>query len=164
VTAPLGRRFLAFLIDGIIAFALLQLSFRAFGENFFRVNADTPDALLALNLAIAALYGIAPVVLWGGTPGKLAMGLYISDSSGNGVSVWRATLRHVAFSNFFVTTLFTPSFDFALYFDGLLWIVSLIMMFTDAAQRRALHDRIAGTRVLRGKATPRDTQPSLEAI
>lgn len=72
---------------------------------------------------------------WHGSPGKHALGLRVTDLQGRRLSLLRVLLRHVA---------------------GLLSWLTLNLGHLLAAlppHRRALHDRIAGARVVRGQAS-----------
>jgi uncharacterized RDD family membrane protein YckC len=154
VRAPLMRRFLAFLIDGVILFALAQVEFAAFWGEILALHRHIPVGLLLANAAIGMFYAVAPVVIWGGTPGKLVMGIYIATESGSYLSVWQAALRYMAISGFFVTSVARESSlagSVPLYIDLLWFGATLIMLVADQNGHRALHDRIAGTRVLRGR-------------
>jgi uncharacterized RDD family membrane protein YckC len=155
-TAPLGRRLLALLIDLFVGFLITQAVFRAFGQELFVLNRDIPSAARAATLSWAVVYNTLPVVLWGGTPGKLLMRLYIAHSNGRRVSLWTAVLRDLAFNSFYVSYIASIlDRDTSLYLiDGIVLVVSLVMLFSDSDQRRALHDRIAGTRVLMGRPHP----------
>jgi uncharacterized RDD family membrane protein YckC len=69
----------------------------------------------------------------GGTPGKMVLGLSVTDMNGNRISFLRATGRY-----------------FAKILSGLILLIGFIMVgFT--AQKQGLHDKIASTLVLKGR-------------
>ena len=97
------------------------------------------------------------LLLWSATPGKRLMGMYVAGGDAGRVRPLNAALRVAAFHFFFVGLFFAE--DVGLRTLGwvfpLIMLTSLAMVVTDE-QRRALHDRIAGTRVLRGRAPSRE--------
>jgi uncharacterized RDD family membrane protein YckC len=92
---------------------------------------------LALYLGGSAIYYIGFVLAISATPGKIAMGLFIADQKGDKAEPDKVILRYLV--------LFVGAIAF-----GIGTIISIIMVLIDP-QRRALHDRIAGTIVLAGR-------------
>ena len=128
--AGFWRRFLAFLIDGIILATVDYFLGRAMGldPTDFHQDRTAYDALTTL---IHWLYfaGMESSSL-SATLGKLALGITVGDLNGNRISFLRATGRH-----------------FAKIISGLLCFIGYIMAgFT--AKKQALHDMIAGCLVL----------------
>lgn len=129
--AGFWRRAAAYLIDlGVLALLYALI----FGM------AIEPD--LALHAQVAAVYGI--VVAWlyfagmessdrQGTLGKLALGLRVAGSEGRPIGFGRATARH-----------------FAKILSALILYGGFVMVaFT--ARKQGLHDKLAGTVVLRAR-------------
>lgn len=83
-----------------------------------------------LMIPIAIAYGVVPPVMWGGTPGKLLLGLRIVKPDGSPIGYKESVIRWLA------TAL-----------SGLILGIGYLMIAWDP-ERRALHDRIAGTRVI----------------
>ena len=71
---------------------------------------------------------------WQATPGKRVLGMIVTDLAGSRISFGRATARHLA-----------------TYLSNILLIGYLMQPFTQ--KRQALHDRLAGTLVVRVAAT-----------
>jgi uncharacterized RDD family membrane protein YckC len=84
-----------------------------------------------IGLVTAAIFNIFFVGKYGATPGKMACKLRIVRPDGEPLSYWRAAGRH-----------------FAEYLSSLILLIGYIMAGFDE-QKRALHDRIADTRVIR---------------
>ena len=132
--APLLLRVLAVFIDGailiVIGFALIAITDPdALGE------AESANrASFVIGIVTGAIYHITFLVTMSATPGKLAMGLYVSDRQGARIRPDTAILRYIIFllGNAFLIGLF----------------ISIGLVLFDP-QRRAIHDRVAGTLVLR---------------
>lgn len=118
----------AFLIDWAVV--LLLSMFLALG-----VTADD-SARLAILLVVLSLYEIGFHVVIGATPGKMALRIHVAGPNAERLDPDKVILRYLIF------------------FLGILVIagavVSAVMVLTDP-QRRALHDRIAGSRVHYGR-------------
>jgi uncharacterized RDD family membrane protein YckC len=139
-TAGAVRRGVAFLIDEAIVGAVWLI-----GGLWLVVvdllTADAPGALSALALVAAgvaglgvllhAVYFVGFVSACGQTPGKMLLGVRVVRRDGGGVGGGRALGRWIGSGLVFATL-------------GLGWIVAV---FDD--ERRGVHDRIAGTRVVR---------------
>ena len=92
---------------------------------------------LAFYMAGWAAYYIGFTIVLSASPGKIAMGLYVADKSGGRPRPDSVILRYVV--------LLAGALPF-----GIGTVISLLMVLTDP-QRRALHDRVAGTLVLDGR-------------
>lgn len=82
-------------------------------------------------LAVVTAYHVWFVSQKGGTPGKLALGLRVVTIDGRNLSVARALARY-----------------FAVMLSGLTFYIGYIIAAFDS-QKRALHDHICSTRVIR---------------
>jgi len=129
--AGFWRRVLAYLIDAVVLFGVEVAIFGA-------VHVLAPTNLDALaNIApVCAVIGWAYYVLFESSPargtlGKLALGLYVSDVSGEPIGFWRATFRNA------LKILSTIQI-------GVGWIMAAF-----TPRKQALHDLLAGTLVLR---------------
>jgi uncharacterized RDD family membrane protein YckC len=118
----------AFLIDWAIV--LLLSMFVAFGT-VQGIEARTPIALVVLSL-----YQIGFLIATAATPGKMAMRMHVAAPDGARLEPDKLILRYLIF---LVMTLIIVGIA-----------INAVLILTDP-QRRALHDRIAGTRVLPGR-------------
>ncbi len=127
--ASLLLRGLAILLDSAIIFILAVVI----------IGPDDLDggAGLAFYMAGWALYYIGFTATMSATPGKVAMGIHVSSKTASKPQPDSVILRYVV--------LMAGALPF-----GIGTIVSIFLVLTDP-QRRALHDRIAGTLVLDGR-------------
>ena len=122
VYAGFWIRFLAFIIDRFILFGV-SIVIGLFVSNV--VNA------LFLELFLAAVYSIAFWVGQGATPGKMAVGVKVVMANGDPIDFGPALLRY-----------------FGYWVSGLIFGIGYLMIaFT--AEKRGLHDNIAGTVVIK---------------
>lgn len=140
------RRFVAKFIDGIIlglagVVANMGLGVLLYGTaNYFRPDTTTiPPTTLVLFQGLSMLIGIVLGLIYAlffirkysATPGKMAMGLKLVRADGSSLSVGRIIGRH-----------------FAEWISGIILLIGYIMAAFDD-EKRALHDRICDTRVIK---------------
>lgn len=131
IYAPFGIRLAAVLVDLMIlgvANALLILVYLF----FFQIPQETLQDSLLINvpgLFLDACYQVYFLSQFGGTPGKMLMGLRVVTPLGGSLSVIHAFGRYLAF-----------------WLSALTLGLGFLMVLFDP-QRRALHDHLAGTRV-----------------
>lgn len=146
--AGIGTRFLAKFVDGLIGWvvgAVINLGWSVlfFGRMIFMPNVgdvSDPGAMLGYQ-GVSFLTGIVFGVLYqwwflsrgGATPGKMLLGLKVVRSDGSALSGGRAVGRY-----------------FAELLSSLILCVGYIMAAFDD-EKRALHDRICDTRVIKVK-------------
>jgi uncharacterized RDD family membrane protein YckC len=118
----------AFLIDWAIV--LLLSMFVAF-STVEGIEARTPIALIVLSL-----YEIGFLIAAAATPGKMAMRMHVAAPDGTRLEPDKLILRYLIF---LVMTLIIVGIA-----------INAVLILTDP-QRRALHDRVAGTRVFSGR-------------
>jgi uncharacterized RDD family membrane protein YckC len=140
-------RFVAIIIDGIIIEVVLGIPFFLLlgGAGILRamMSGNPPEDYLAQFFGAIALFSLAAFVArwfyfalfesssWQATPGKRALGLYVTDLAGQRISFGRASGRF-----------------FGKIVSSLTLMIGYIMAgFTE--RKQALHDMIAGTLVLR---------------
>ena len=138
-------RLAARMIDGIIVGvaalavnALIMLVFRepAGGRTPLRLMSPLVPALIfAANIAMAGFYEVFFLVRNAATPGKMALGLKVINVSGAPIGWGKAIARFLCY-----------------YLDQLTLLIGYIIAAFDA-EKRALHDHICGTRVIRQLAT-----------
>lgn len=142
-------RFLATIIDGIILFVIGSIAQYALMGNMLRSfqppapGANPLDVLpgmfamigaaTAINTIIHALYEGFFVAKLAATPGKLALGLKVIRSNGSAISLGRSFGRY-----------------FAKILSSLILLIGYIMAGFDA-EKRALHDMICDTRVIKAR-------------
>ncbi len=138
-------RFAAKFIDGIILGIFNQIVLAVMGMGAFQTqtygpgSTDVEEAVQMMWLAQLVIfaancaYNTLFVGAWGGTPGKLLCGLRIVQPDGSKVSYLRAFGRY-----------------FAEILSAMILLIGYIMAAFDK-EKRALHDRIASTRVIHVK-------------
>ena len=160
--AGFWKRALAFIIDWLIllfpkAIVLMKLGgFSAFEHLVTQVQdhvaiqvalveygvAVRPSVLMGL-LIVFAYYVLFECSRFQATPGKLALGLRVSDLSGKRLGLWRAAVRNmVRLSSACVGIL-----PFMVFLPSICYIA---VAFT--ARKQGLHDLLAQTLVLNGRA------------
>ena len=135
VVAPLMLRVFGIIIDLLLVGVVNILLFTILGVDFSSAGRES----IGLASIGQAVYFTGFTIGLSTTPGKMAVGLYIGDRQGRRIRPDTAILRYLVFM-----------------IGGLLlfgWLISIVLIFTDP-QRRALHDRIAGTLVLLGRPPP----------
>jgi uncharacterized RDD family membrane protein YckC len=166
------RRAGAYLIDALILLPIVGLDYMLSGETrYYHVFALVPGQLIAYFLYIHM------VVKYGGTPGKLALGMRVAALDGAPVNWKQAALRYsVLWALALVMSLMTiaaamgmsdqeyRSFGYLARSTALtekapligtcitlmlVWVVACIVSMLANRKRRALHDFIAGTVVVR---------------
>ena len=134
-------RFAARVIDslilGVVTLAvngLLIFVFRAPGR-IETVSPAVTALLLAVNFILALIYEVFFLVRNGATPGKMVLSLKVVTPDGGPISSGRAIARFLCY-----------------YLDNLTLLIGYIIAAFDA-EKRALHDHICSTRVVRHAAT-----------
>jgi len=133
------------MIDGIIVGvaalavnAVIMVVFRqsAGGTTPLRLMSPIVPALIfTANILMAAFYEAFFLVRNAATPGKMALGLKVINVSGAPISWGKAIARFLCY-----------------YLDQLTLLIGYIIAAFDV-EKRALHDHICGTRVVRQSAT-----------
>lgn len=131
-------RFGAKLIDGVIMWVVQMALMLGFGPllgyNFLNPQPPVDFSILLIYpfmFAVSIFYSVWFVGKFGGTPGKMALGLKIVSSSGDPVSYTKALARF-----------------FAEIVSAIICYIGYIMAAFDE-QKKALHDQICDTRVIR---------------
>jgi uncharacterized RDD family membrane protein YckC len=139
--APNLLRICAFLIDLAILVVVNAALLGAVDPQALEGDGVTAEAYAAGSI-LSAVYYIGFLAIMSATPGKLAMGLYVADRNGARVRPDTAILRFIVF------------FVGNAIFIGM--VASFGLLFFDR-NHRTVHDRVAGTIVLRrpqGGETP----------
>ncbi len=152
ITATIGRRFGAFSLDWapllIIIFTWIVLD--VFGHDFVFFCVIT----LALFLLVVAYFGFQ-IGRAGQTWGKKVAGIKVITRNGDPLSMRRGLIRSVFYALPLLLLVLTcvsiafPILGAACLFTAFLYPpLDILFMFADFSQRRALHDLLAGTRVV----------------
>jgi uncharacterized RDD family membrane protein YckC len=145
--ATIGRRFVAVLCDGfLILFITMILLFPMYMEIFRNAfqnagHSGEPPKIPTFSVGftiyqyfvsygLPAAYEIFFIGAFGATLGKMLMKIKVVTPEGGPISYWRATGRH-----------------FAKLLSAIILYIGYLMAFWDD-EKRALHDRMAGTRVI----------------
>ncbi len=173
--ASFWRRIGAYSIDAIVLLPIMALSY-FFGERYrlFNLFWLIPETVFGI------WFNVYLVSKYGGTPGKLLLGTKIAMLDGSPITLKAAVIRHsiffaLSFSTALSLALASLSITDALYFslgylakiDALkaltpswfelamagiqFWVVSEFISMLFNKKRRALHDFMAGTVVIRFK-------------
>ncbi|HSQ41099.1 MAG TPA: RDD family protein [Fibrobacteraceae bacterium] len=130
--ASLGIRLAAFMVD-LMILGTINAGLVFLYLFFFHIPEDVLRDSMLINipgLLLEAFYQVYFLSRYGGTPGKMLMGLRVISADGNPLSVAHALGRYFSF-----------------WFSAIsLGLGFLIILFDP--QRRALHDHIARTRVI----------------
>lgn len=146
VPGPFGyagfwRRFVARLIDGLIMW-VVNMGLTAASALFITANPQENLAafmalqvvLMAVGILLQATYEVFFIRKFDATPGKMALGVKVLRSDGSKLSFWRAVGRY-----------------FGQMVSGLILGIGYIMAAFDE-EKRALHDRMCDTRVIKTRA------------
>lgn len=133
--ASFGQRFLARLVDGLVTLAPQLLVFAAI---------DGYGRILVAGL-LEALYEIPQLAWWGRTVGKRALGIRVVTTDGRAATPsWAQAFVRVMLPD----ALFLSPSDAIAGVAPLWWLAVYLPMLFDP-WRRGVHDRAAGTRVVR---------------
>ena len=124
----------AVLVDGVILFMIqivLQIAFFSLLVSRTNVNLGGTILLNLFSVALGATYESVLISRYGATPGKMALGLQVVRPDGGPVSLGRAVGRY-----------------FSKMLSAMIIFIGYIMVAVDI-EKRALHDIICDTRVIR---------------
>ena len=128
-------RVLAYIIDAVILGVAQFAIFSVFGQSMFDPD---PEAPLGIANLVSIIVGLAYFVAFESssmqaTPGKLALGMIVTDTEGRRISVLKAVGRYLG-----------------KILSALILLIGFIMVaFTE--RKQGLHDILASTLVLKGK-------------
>jgi uncharacterized RDD family membrane protein YckC len=144
--AGFWRRLAAYLIDGLLlgtVQAILTIMVRAIAPDDLRAQLNVVPVSILLAWAYYALMESSPAQA---TVGKIAVGIYVTDREGDPVDFRRASIR---------------------FWAKLISTLTLMIGWLMAAfppRKRALHDYLAGTLVIRRATVPLLPSPADEAM
>ncbi|WP_133273491.1 RDD family protein [Hymenobacter radiodurans] len=141
------RRVIAALFDGaVVATPLLAISANT------GITEEDSVALFVASHIIPIVYSVLMHYKYGQTLGKMAVGIKVIDvSETRGISLKQAILRDSAWIVLQTFSLLSIGGSITQSASSLWALTEIITMFTNS-KRRALHDFIAGTVVVRVKA------------
>lgn len=172
--APLGSRLAAYLLDWLVTFILTCVFISAAGLLLLVASdmgrTDPPDRALYTALLVAGMvvpvWTLVTLAGWswhGQSVGKLAMNLRVVSRGGTTPGLGRAVVRLVVYTAEHLALVLAPLSGAAAWWLRsrevplpllfapaaalVLPVVSVALLLTDQ-QRRALHDRLAGTWVI----------------
>jgi uncharacterized RDD family membrane protein YckC len=135
-------RLSAFLIDTAILTVINLGVTASLGD--VRIEERTTFAAITF---VWVAYHVGFVAVRSATLGKTLMGIYVAYPDGKPVRPDTAILRYLVFNG----PLYLGIINVTLGFVGIsIWVASLLLVLIEP-QRRTMHDRIAGTRVLVGR-------------
>jgi uncharacterized RDD family membrane protein YckC len=155
--APLSRRAFSFLIDAMMQAVLLGVMAAIFSDLRF-----SERAIVAGLLLVSSGYSIGFIGMTSSTPGKMAMGMWVSDGAGKRVLPDRAILRYLVIALPNLVLLGVLRDEVRLSIVAWLAVTGAVLLINAAlvlrgANNRLLHDRIAGTTVIVGRPPELDT-------
>lgn len=138
------------MIDGFLLGVPFLILAALLIPNLFRIQGNAPNPAIAgftlsffvFYFLLAACYEVLMLKYRGATVGKMACGLKVVRADGSSLD-WG-----VSFGRFFMWNLVTSGIP---YINSILMLISGIMAGTDD-EKRALHDRVCGTRVIYSRA------------
>lgn len=166
--AGFWKRLAAYVVDAIVLYIPQMLIEKAFGGDAAKTALKqasldaigNPDAMMAANMHYYATMWPAMLLIvvlgvlyftvcessaWQGTPGKLALGIRVTDLDGRRISFPRALGRY-----------------FAKFISAITLGIGFLMVGW-TRRKQGLHDMIAGTLVLNGRASEfKPTQPGTD--
>ena len=146
IMAPISRRFLAKVLDGIIVALPASLVFAAQHSSSATDKLEVPTSFIALVLALAGLHDLIGIALWGKTLGKHVLGIRVRLASDGSLPGWLpALLRWIVATGPQLLSLAVGGVT------GLYGIVDLSLGFR-APLHQCLHDLAARTVVVDERA------------
>jgi uncharacterized RDD family membrane protein YckC len=129
--AGFWRRFCAVLVDAVITGVATVPIWHAIGVYERPQDLALTAITFPLSLLLGGLYEVFFLYRFSATPGKMLLGVRVVTASGAKLSIGRAAGRYAA-----------------KYLSAFLLLIGYLMAAFDA-EKRALHDHIAGTRAVR---------------
>jgi uncharacterized RDD family membrane protein YckC len=136
----IGARLIDLVIYIVVGIVALVASLPFLISDDFNVNDPGFQVLSLVVGLVLSVVDVAMIALWGGSIGKLIVGIRVTDAAGVTPVGWgRSTRRHL-------TDLVTFVPVAGQFISAIIGFVSLVLLFTDA-ERRTVWDRVADTRV-----------------
>ena len=137
--ASIGQRIGGALVDGLLISMVVVVPLLLGYVDFEDLQRVLPAPVVLGLFAFGAIYTIVPTALWGQTPGKIAVGSRVVAESDGSLPGWRRSLLRWVL----------PGLGGRLPVVGLPVSLALTISLLVDPRRRGLHDRLAGTIVVR---------------
>lgn len=143
--ASIGQRVAGALLDGVLTSMVVVIPLLLGMITVEDLEGRLPGAVLLGLFGFGAIYTIVPTALWGQTPGKIAVGSRVVAEEDGSLPGWRrAALRWAL-----------PGAFGRLPHVGLWVSLAVMASLVVDPRRRGLHDRVAGTIVVKVPRVPR---------
>lgn len=137
--ASVGQRVAGALVDGLLTSMVVVVPLLLGLVDLDRLERQLPASLVLGLFAFGAIYTVVPTALWGQTLGKIAVGTRVVAEQDGTLPGWRrAALRWAV-----------PGIAGRLPYIGLVVSFAVMASLLFDPRRRGLHDRLAGTIVVR---------------
>lgn len=137
--ASIAQRVGGALVDGLLTSMVVVIPLLLGLVDVDRLETSLPPALVAGLFLFGAVYTVVPTALWGQTLGKIAVGTRVVAEQDGSVPGWRrAAIRWAV-----------PGLAGRLPYVGLWVSLAVLASLVWDPRRRGLHDRAAGTIVVR---------------
>ena len=137
--ASVGQRLAGALVDGLLTSMVVVVPLLLGLVDVSRLQGGIPSGWALALLVFGAVYTVVPVALWGQTMGKVAVGTRVVAEGDGSVPGWRRSAVRWGL----------PGLVGRLPYVGLLVSFAIMASLVLDARRRGLHDKAAGTIVVR---------------
>jgi uncharacterized RDD family membrane protein YckC len=142
--ASIGQRIAGALLDGVLTSMVVVIPLLLGMITLEDLGGTLPGSIVLGLFAFGAIYTVVPTALWGQTPGKIAVGTRVVAEEDGSLPGWRrAALRWAI-----------PGAIGRLPYVGLWVSLAVMASLVVDPRRRGLHDRVAGTIVVKVPRTP----------
>lgn len=146
VPASIVQRVAGALVDGLLTSMVVVVPMLVGLIDVEDLEGPLPPVFVPALILFGAVYTIVPTALWGQTLGKIAVGSRVVVESDGSLPGWRRSFLRWAL----------PGLLARLSYVGLVLTLAIIVSIVIDPLRRGLHDRVAGTIVVR---VPRPSDP-----
>ena len=108
-----------------------------------------------ISVLVGTLYHVGFLTRFGATPGKMALRISVRERDRPGPPSAAVAMRRYALT--FILGIFSALPGGLAFFGSILGLLDVLWPLWDG-KRQALHDKIAGTNVVQGKAAPRQAK------
>jgi uncharacterized RDD family membrane protein YckC len=137
--ASVGQRAAGALIDGLLMSMVVVVPLLLGMVEIDDLEGPLPGSLVLGLFSFGAIYTVVPTALWGQTLGKIAVGTRVVAEDDGSLPGWRRSALRWA----------VPGIAGRLPYVGLWVSLAIMASLVLDARRRGLHDRVAGTIVVR---------------
>jgi uncharacterized RDD family membrane protein YckC len=137
--ASVGQRIAGALVDGLLTSMVVVVPLLLGLIELDNLEQGLPAALVLGLFLFGAVYTVVPTALWGQTLGKIAVGTRVVVEEDGSLPGWRRSALRWA----------VPGIAGRLPYVGLWVSLAVMASLVFDPRRRGLHDRVAGTIVIR---------------